>query len=815
MSYRTHKNISKLFLQNMTLVILCAIPLVGAYWIFNEYCRYEHDVTMMKANYMRDQKRLIKSEVDQVVANINYYKQHREPLLREELQDRVDDMHRQITSVYEKNKDTLPADQLKEIVKSVIRSSLYNKGRGYFFAFTADCDVVVAQPGLESYEGGSADNAGPLFYKAARELVDVASELGMGSYKYRWKKSGHSTLQDKLSYVKIFEPYGWVIGTGEYLGDFDAESRQDLVAQIDLIRFGKNGYIYIFSYDGVCLSHYKQSYVGQNRWEYTDSRGFKLIQAIIGAAKKNSDGSYLEYIGSIKPETEKPSRKLGYIRGLQDWGWAIGSGVYLDDLNSAIADMRRELMAEVKSQVVITCLALLIFMLFSYTLAKRLAGNVQRDFDRFATFFHDALANSVSLEPNKFTLCEFEMLALTANRMIEHNRNIEETLRHNQKMDTIGQLAGGIAHDFNNALGGVKGSVSLLRALLNKREVDLKKVVSVVDLVDGASDSAAAIVNQLLTLSQKHELELAPIDMNDVVRSTIQLCRSSLDKKIDIVVKYLPNSAVIDADAMQLEQVFLNMCINASHAMTVMRADEDSYGGVLTVEVDEFIPEDSFLEEGDDVVGEECYVCRIMDTGVGIEKEIIERIFDPFFTTKDKADGTGLGLSMVYRIVQLHGGVCNVFSKVGEGTTFNVFIPKSKSEKQETLIEPDVIVRGQGKILVIDDDSHMRSSVNNILTECGYDVILASDGVLGLEEYKRCGAEIDLVLLDMSMPILSGKETLIQLKKLDADVKVLMSSGFAQDDRVEDCFELGIMGFIQKPFTAESLSQKVDTVLSE
>jgi len=813
MSYSTHKNISKLFLQNMTLVILCAIPLVGAYWIFNEYLRFEDGVVEMKARYIAEQKRLIKTEVDQVMAIIDYHNSQRESLLRKKLQSRVRGIHRVITEVYERHKDSVTKERLQKMIKDVIRSSVYNKGRGYYFALSLDSDVVV-QPGFESYEGKSADNGDELYYKAAKGIVDVASELGEGSHKYSWKRFGDKKYQDKLSYVQVFEPYGWIIGTGEYLDDFDRESRKLLVKQIDTIRFGKNGYIYIFRYDGVCLSHYKESYVGQNRWDYTDSRGFKLIQAIIGAAKDNSEGSYLEYIGSIKPETQLPSRKLGYIRGVPDWKWAVGSGVYLDDLELEVAAMRRDLIDEVKLQVVVTCLALLFFMLISYGVAKRLAANVQRDFDRFSAFFHDALDNTVNLEPNKFTLCEFEMLALAANRMIEHKRNIEETLRHNQKMDTIGKLAGGIAHDFNNALGGVKGSVSLLKLLLKKDNVDLDQVSSVVDLVDGASNSAASIVNQLLTLSQKHELELAPVDMNDVVRRTIQLCRSSFDKKIDIVVKYLPTRAVVDADAMQLEQVFLNMCINASHAMTVMRDDRDSYGGTLTVEVDEFVPEDELQENDGAVPGQEYYVCRIKDTGVGIDKKILDKIFDPFFTTKDKADGTGLGLSMVYRIVQLHGGVCNVFSKVGYGSTFNIFIPKSNSKNRKIVGGSDDVIKGQGRILVIDDDSHMRSAVNNILTECGYDVILASDGVLGIEEYRNRGDEIDLVLLDMSMPNLSGKETFVKLKEIDPDVKVLMSSGFGQDERVEDCFELGIYGFIQKPFTAENLSQKIDDVLS-
>jgi len=796
----------------MTFVILIAIPLVGAYWIYHEFRAFEDNVAVKREHYIASQKQFIKNEVNKVVENINYHKELNTRQLQAKLKRRINEIHAIMTGMYKKYHGMVPDEQLQEMIETVI-SSPYGSGQGYYFALDFDCYGIVYPNFSKHKKKSQADRKDFDGKHFLAEMVEAAKELGESFYQYRLKRSDESKPVTKLSFVKVFEPFGWVIGTGEDLEASEQELKELLLAQIDTVRSGDDGYIYVFDYDGVCLSHYKQSYVGENRWDYEDSRGVKLIQQIISSAKNKSSGSYLEYIGSIKPSTEQPAQKLGYIVGIPEWNWAVGSGVYIDDMESAITDMRHQLIDDVKRKILAVIAVFSLFILICYFIAKFLAKKVQNDFDRFTDFFHDSLNRSINLDVNDFDLDEFEQLAVSANRMIEQRNQVEEAFRHSQKMDTIGQLAGGIAHDFNNALGGVKGSVSMIRFLLKKDDVDLTQVDELMELVEKSSDSAAGIVNQLLTLSQKHELDLKPIDFNTVLKKTILLCDSALDKRVNLVPKYLKHDAVIKADEVQLEQVLLNLCINASHAMTIMREKKEDFGGTLTVELDEFTPDNDFLAVYGEAKLVDYYVCRISDTGIGMSPSVIENIFNPFFTTKSKEHGTGLGLSMVDRIIQQHGGVCNVFSKEGAGSTFNIFIPKCHDGSVDCGSESQPVVKGQGMVLVVDDESYMRSTANNILTECGYDVVLSCDGSAAIDEFSNMSDQIDLIILDMSMPILSGKDTYIKLKEIRHDVKVLLASGHGLDERIEETLSLGACGFIQKPYTIEELSRKVNDVI--
>jgi PAS domain S-box-containing protein len=385
----------------------------------------------------------------------------------------------------------------------------------------------------------------------------------------------------------------------------------------------------------------------------------------------------------------------------------------------------------------------------------------------------------------------------------------DEQLRQAQKMESVGTLAGGLAHDFNNILGGISGAISLLKIHFGRMHIDSDEVSELFEIIKTASVRARDMVLQLLTLSRKYEFSFTSVDINDTVRHVVRICRNTFDKSIEIKMHQYDGRAMVKADPVLLEQVVLNLCINASHAMTIMREEGDIYGGTLTISIDRIYADLRFRDAHPESREGEYWVITHRDTGVGIDQKLLTKIFDPFFTTKKKEKGSGLGLSMAYNIIQQHEGFIDVYSEPGVGSSFVILLPVLESQCGEVSVtlNSEVVVEGSGLILIIDDEEIMRKTGAGILMECGYEVITASDGIEGLQMFIEKKGEIKAVLLDMIMPKMSGREAFVEIKKISPRVSVIISSGFRMDERVNEILEMGANGFIQKPYSIVELSK--------
>lgn len=410
-----------------------------------------------------------------------------------------------------------------------------------------------------------------------------------------------------------------------------------------------------------------------------------------------------------------------------------------------------------------------------------------------------------------------EKVRVVAIRDVTEKKNTAEQLQQAQKMETIGSLAGGLAHDFNNILGGIIGTLSIMKFKLKKNgSLDKSELEGYIKTMERSGSNATDMVKQLMTLSRKEKLEVAPVDLNQTIKHVIKICRSSFDKSIEIVPSIKQEKSVVKADPVQIEQILLNICINASHAMTFMRKRGDKWGGQMFISVDKFTPDKQFCQENKNAAMIDYWCLSIKDNGIGISEDKLDKIFDPFFTTKPKEKGTGLGLSMVYSIVEQHKGFIKVESEVGVGTEFKIYLPVHIAEVVEEGNDFEYKKYfGSGTLLVIDDDEVIRKTAVGLLEECGYKVITAEDGVIGVDLYKKYKDEIKLVILDMIMPKLSGKETYLELRKIDNSVKVLLATGFSNDSRVNDCLSLGIDGFIEKPYLLDTLLKIIKGIIGE
>lgn len=386
-------------------------------------------------------------------------------------------------------------------------------------------------------------------------------------------------------------------------------------------------------------------------------------------------------------------------------------------------------------------------------------------------------------------------------RDISERKLLEERFIQAQKMESIGLLAGGIAHDFNNILGGILGYASWLKTNIKPDHPFFRPV----DTIEKSASRAAELTAQLLAFARGGKYDIRPSNLNSVIGESLKLLAGTLDKSIVIETHLNDSLPTVEIDVGQIQQVLVNLCVNARDAMPG--------GGRLTIQssLAKLSAED--VRSQVDAKPGWFAVMAVSDTGVGMDGSTKQRIFEPFFTTKEKGKGTGLGLSMVYGVVKNHGGFVNVYSESGEGSTFKVYLPLSgKPEIMESVVETEM-ARGHEVVLVIDDEEAIRQVASDILGSYGYRVRLAVDGEEGVAVYRSQAKQIDLVILDMVMPRQGGRDTFIKLQKINPQVRVLFSTGYSQNEKVNEILALGVRGFIQKPYQIRDLLAKVREIL--
>jgi len=391
---------------------------------------------------------------------------------------------------------------------------------------------------------------------------------------------------------------------------------------------------------------------------------------------------------------------------------------------------------------------------------------------------------------------------------VTERRRTEEALRRSQKLESLGLLAGGIAHDFNNLLVAILGQTSLALSQLNAAD----PVRSPIEKAVTASRRAADLTRQLLAYSGRGQFERRPIDLNHLIQENLHLFEVAVPKNVALRSSLTDPLPHIVGDAGQLQQVIMNMIINAAEAIG-SRAGRVLVSTRLQHLTDENA---AWWQIGDKVLPPGNYVLlRIEDNGQGMDAETLSRIFDPFFSTK--FTGRGLGLAAVLGIVRGHGGGLKVSSVPNVGTMFEIVLPGWTAEAEESIVHETFqeVNMTQRLVLVIDDEEPVRDAVTDILELEELPVLTAPDGYAGVELYRQRQADVGLILLDLSMPGLNGEETFRELRQINPHVRVLLSSGYSQDEVAARFTGQSEVGFIQKPYDSEQLVQEVRRRLSQ
>ncbi|MCB2228764.1 MAG: response regulator [Desulfarculaceae bacterium] len=420
---------------------------------------------------------------------------------------------------------------------------------------------------------------------------------------------------------------------------------------------------------------------------------------------------------------------------------------------------------------------------------------------------HDFLITLGAVPPTLY-LMEFGFLGFIVAGMgftMLRYRRMNQAMGQSQKMEAIGTLAGGVAHDFNNILQVLLGQAEVMKAH-PRLPPDLRPGL---DNMISSLERARDLVQRLLTVGRKLTARVVPVDLNHEVRLVVGILESTLPRMIAIGLELAPNLRPIKGDPGQLEQLLLNLASNARDAMPE--------GGRLSLSTANLRLGPSGLPGGgkQNLPQGDYVVLGVADTGTGMDPAALQRCYDPFFTTKEVGKGTGLGLSTVYGIVEAHGGMILCDSALGEGTRFSIYLPAadvqvSRPAAAPVLAAPAPVQRGG--VLVVDDEAGIRDSVAEFLRHMGYTVLEAGSGEEALEVYAAHRGEVDVVVLDLSMPGMGGKACLQRLRAMDGEVKVLVASGYAGSDVAEELDGLGAAGFISKPFRLTELEKSLEAL---
>jgi PAS domain S-box-containing protein len=385
-------------------------------------------------------------------------------------------------------------------------------------------------------------------------------------------------------------------------------------------------------------------------------------------------------------------------------------------------------------------------------------------------------------------------------RDITEKKNLEAKVIHAQRIDSIGNLAGGVAHDFNNILTSILGSTAIMKRKMKHDD----QWYRFADIIETAARRGAALTRQLLTFARKGHVQFQPVIVNDIIEETLRLFERSIDKKVLIEKDLIDEVCIINGDDGQLQQSLLNLLINARDAMP-------DGGSITVMSKRKYVEEDTTVTP---VIRKGDYIAvSIADTGIGMDEDIQQHIFDPFFTTKDRGKGTGLGLSVVYGVVNSHNGFITVQSEPMRGSKFTMHFPiMPAAQNLQRGIRPSKLERGNEHVIVVDDEKDVAGVIGGMLESLGYHVTIVDSGRKAINLFKK-KKKFDVVILDLNMPKMSGKETFEKLKKIDSKIPVIISTGYSDRDMEVTQWGEAVDAFLQKPYPIEELSKTIRLIL--
>jgi len=782
-------------LSTMTIVLVVSTVILSIVTIVTRSIEFHKDVRRELDTYIASETEKLRSRAQIALNMIRYEQTNQDSALRNLLRQEVNEAFT-LGKALEAQFKHLPQDKRLKLIVESIRTKRFNGSRGYFFMTRYD-GVELLFADRSELEGKNLINMKSSDGKMViQEMIRlVQSPPAEGFYSYNWSKPGVSgDHHKKISFVKAFPPYDCFIGTGEYVEDFEESRKTAILQLLSSMNDSSGGYIFAGTWDGISLIG---PAVGKNMWEAEDIDGLKVVQNLVRVAKNG--GGTLKY--SLPQETGlPPSRKMSYVLAVPEWEWYIGTGVSIDAIETELAQRKKQHIFGLVYSLLVNLIVMVILILALRRFLHHFFQKIDTDIRNLNQFLSQSVSDSPDSIAENLTFSEFSIIANCADKMILHRDSIQSQLHQSQKMKAIGQLAGGVAHDFNNNLAAIIGASELMLGAENLTDKQRKYL----NMTLAAAERAASSTKKLLVFSRRGQEASSPVDCLTIAEETVELLRQTVDKAITISLDNRALQSVVIGDESELQSALMNIGINAAQAMPD--------GGELSYTLENLDLDEEYCHASPFAIKPGMFLkITVQDNGCGIPPELAARIFEPFFTTKEQGKGTGLGLALVYGTIQKHGGAVTVYSEVGSGTVFHLYLPLT-NERACPKSEAPPILQGRGTVLVVDDEELIRNTAAALLESLGYQVILATNGQEGVDTFRKAKDEINLVILDMIMPVMGGHEAFTQLRQIDPSIPVLIASGFAKEEDMAKLKEQGANGFLNKPFNKAKLMEMLQIV---
>jgi signal transduction histidine kinase len=627
--------ITPLFIIGIVCVIITILLYIEKNSSLNE------NLKTLEKEYLEKNKETIKNQVDNVYNYVSHKKLNSENELKDDLKNKIDESFNVINFIYEKYKDKETKEEIISRIKDSLKAIRFNNNRGYYYIYTKD-GTNVLHPINPEFENKNMLNYKDSFGNfVIRDIFKDLENKKEAFTTLNWVKPEDLKNQyKKITYNKIFEPYNLVIGTGEYLNDFENITKEKILSYISSIRYDKNDYIFVVDKEGVYLSHIEKSYVGLNRINLKDANGFMITKEIINQSKDGNSG-YLEYIGTIKPETKLPSRKITYTKGFKDWNWAIASGFYTDELEKQILVKQNEVKAKyIKNLVEVLLISLVITIIFL-----------------FISFYVSKILE------NRFFKYKQQLF-----NQIKQNREKDTMIAQQSKMAAMGEMIENIAHQWRQPLSTITTIASGIKMQYEYNIVEKEEAIKSMDSISTTAKYLSQTIDDFRNYFNPKK-EAIDFNLKNSLEKICSLIEPQLYSKNVQIIKNID-----DINIFGLENEFMQVIIN-----------------ILNNSKDEFEKKD--LENKyifiDTIVMKNKITICIKDNAGGINDKIINKIFELYFTTKGKIKGTGIGLYMSKQIIEKHmKGTIQVINddyifeeKSYKGAAFLITLSLKKEEK--------------------------------------------------------------------------------------------------------------------------------------